>query len=109
MNTSLSASLFRELRSEFFRVLNVEDSRLYVDSLDALERASAEAPRGIARDDAMAIVEQEVERHARAGAANLRERARAALEYLEAAGWIETEQGSDWERVIHFHPNGQLM
>jgi len=109
MNTSLSTSLFRELRPEFFRVLCVDDSRLYLDSLDALERAAAEAPRGINREEALALVEQEVERHGVAGVATLRERARAALEYLEVAGWIETEQGNDWQRVVHFHPNGQAM
>ncbi len=90
-------------------MLCVEDSRLYVDALDALERAAADAPRGLAREDALAIVEREVELHAVNGVATMRERARAALEYFETAGWIETEQGNDWERLVHFHPNGQTM
>lgn len=108
MNTHLSTALFRELRPEFFRVLCVEDSRLYVDALDALERAAADAPRGVAREDALALVEESVERHG-GGAVAARERARAALEYFETAGWIETEQGNDWQRVVHFHPNGLAM
>ena len=106
MTTGLSSALFREVRPEFFRVLCSEDSRLYVDALDALERAAADAPRGVEREDAVALVEQEVERH---GGGDARERARAALEYLETAGWIETEQGNDWQRLVHFHPNGQAM
>jgi hypothetical protein len=32
-----------------------------------------------------------------------------ALDYLEVAGWVETEQGNDWQRVVHFHPNGQAL
>ena len=107
--STLSTALFRELRPEFFRVLCVEDSRLYVDALDALERAAADAPRGVEREDALAIVEREVERHAVNGAATMRERARSALEYFETAGWIETEQGNDWQRLVHFHPNGLAM
>jgi len=106
VNAQLSTALFRELRPEFFRVLCVEDSRLYVDALDALERAAADAPRGVGREDALAIVEREVERHS-AGEVTARERARAALDYFETAGWIETEQGNDWQRLVHFHPNGQ--
>ena len=107
---NFSAALFRELRPEFFRVLCVEDSRLYVEALDRLERAAAESPRGIEREDALAIIEREVEQMVEgAVAVPTRERARAALEYLEAAGWLETEQGNDWRRVVHFHPNGQLM
>ena len=107
--TALSTPLFRELRPEFFRVLCVEDSRLYVDALDALERAAADAPRGVEREDALAIVEREVERHAGDGTATMRERARGVLEYFETAGWIETEQGNDWQRLVHFHPNGMAM
>lgn len=103
MTSQLSAALFRELRPEFFRLLCSEDSRLYVD---ALERASADAPRGVEREDAVAIVEQVVEQF---GGGDARERARAALEVLETAGWIETEQGNDWQRLVHFHPNGQAM
>ena len=104
--SNLSSALYRELRPEFFRVLCSEDSRIYVDALDALERAFADAPRGIEREDAVAIVEQAVEQ---AGGGDARERARTALDYLESAGWIETEQGNDWQRSIHFHPNGQAM
>ena len=104
--STLSSALFRELRPEFFRILCVEDSRLYVDALDALERAAADAARGVEREDALALVEQTIEQHGGGGA---RERARAALEYFETAGWIETEQGNDWQRLVHFHPNGQVM
>jgi hypothetical protein len=104
--SNLSSALYHELRPEFFRVLCSEDSRIYVDALDALERAFADAPRGIERDDAVAIVEQAVDQ---AGGGDARERARTALDYLESAGWIESEQGNDWQRSIHFHPNGQAM
>ena len=41
MYPSLSTSLFREVRPEFFRVLaGAKTGRLYVDALDVLERAA---------------------------------------------------------------------
>ena len=68
MPVSLSNALFREVRPEFFRVLaGAKTGRLYVDALDALERAAAQRVQGIERDDALALIEEAVEAHADAG------------------------------------------
>ena len=40
--TTLAAQLFREVRPDFFRVLAGPLARLYVDSLDALEREASQ-------------------------------------------------------------------
>ena len=64
MPLSLSNALYREVRPEFFRVLaGAKTGRLYVDALDALERAAAQRVQGIERDDALALVEEAVEAH----------------------------------------------
>ena len=115
MSTQLSSALFRELRPEFFRVLSGVGARLYVDALDALERAAAERVRGVEREDALAIIEEVAEAHGGGAfegedaAMSAREKARAALEVLAKAGWIEEEQQADWRRLVHFHPNGVAM
>jgi len=108
-----STALFEEVRPEFFRVLCGSAARLYADALDGLERATAEQIRGLERTDALAIVEQAVEAHSdlpleESGEAVLstREKARHALDVLFQAGWLEEEQRSDWQRLVHFNPSG---
>jgi hypothetical protein len=65
MHPSLSTALFREVRPEFFRVLaGAKTGRLYVDALDALERAAELRVQGMERDDALALIEEAVEAHA---------------------------------------------
>lgn len=46
MTSSLSSSLFRELRQNFFGVLASPSARLYVDVLDALEREAGQRTQG---------------------------------------------------------------
>jgi hypothetical protein len=115
----LSAALYREVRPEFFRVLSGQKtSRLYVDALDALERAAAERVQGIERDHAVALVEEVVEKHSDApldendpdsAALSTREKARGVLETLTRAGWLEAEERSDWQKLVHFQPSAQTL
>lgn len=119
MSASLSNALFREVRPEFFRVLaGAKTGRLYVDALDALERAAVQRVQGIERDDALALVEEAVEAHAdvpldeadpASAALSTREKARAVLDTLRRAGWLEDEERSDWQKLVHFHPSGQAL
>lgn len=119
MVVSLANALFREVRPEFFRVLaGAKTGRLYVDVLDSLERAAAQRVQGIERDDALALVEEAVEAHAdvpldetdpASAALSTREKARAVLDTLRRAGWLEDEERSDWRKLVHFHPSGQAL
>jgi hypothetical protein len=119
MMTALSTALFREVRPEFFRVLaGAKTGRLYVDALDALERAAAQRVQGIERDDALALVEEVVEAHADvpldetdpdSAVLSTREKARAVLDKLQRAGWLEEEERADWQKLVHFHPSGQAL
>ena len=47
----LAATLFREVRPDFFRVLSGPLARLYVDALDMLEREASERNQGLDRED----------------------------------------------------------
>lgn len=116
MTAPLSTALFREVRPEFFRVLSGVGARLYVDALDALERASSECAHGLERDVALAIIEDAVLMHGEvqigdeaAAALSTRDKVRAVCEQLVRAGWLEEEQRSDWKRFIHFHPSGGTL
>ena len=115
---ALAAQLFREVRPDFFRVLTSSLSRLYVDAVDAVEREASQRSQGLDREEALALVEQVVEAHAdtiqnedelvRAGSSN-RDRARAVLDTLRNAGWIQEEERTDWQKVIYFDPNGMVL
>lgn len=114
MTSTLSSSLFRELRPNFFGVLASPSARLYVDVLDALEREAGQRTQGLDRDEALAVVDLVVEEHAElagadetlAQAATVRDKARAVLDTLRHAGWVEEEQRANWQRVIFFDANG---
>ena len=119
MQTTFSSALFREVRPEFFRVLaGPRTGRLYVDALDLLEQAAAEQVQGIERDDVLALIEDAVEAHSDAPVdeadpasvgLSTREKARAALDTLRRAGWLEEEERADWRKLVHFHPSGQAL
>jgi hypothetical protein len=116
--TLLAAQLFREVRPDFFRVLAGPLARLYVDALDALEREASQRNQGLDRAEALALVEQVVEQHedladasdelVSAEATN-RERARAVLDTLRAAGWLQEEERSDWQKLMFFDPSGTVL
>ncbi len=116
---SLSTHLFREVRPEFFRVLAGGLARLYVDALDALEAESARRSQGLERDDALALVEQVLERHGDlvaepgedfAQARTVREKALAVFDSLKRAGWlVEEANRSDYRQIVFFDPNGTVL
>jgi hypothetical protein len=116
--TLLATQLFREVRPDFFRVLAGPLARLYVDALDALERETSQRNQGLDRAEALALVEQVVEQHEDladasdelvAVAATNRERARMVLDTLRAAGWLQEEERSDWQKLIFFDPSGTVL
>jgi len=116
--SALAAQLFREVRPDFFRVLAGPLARLYVDALDSLEREASQRNQGLDRAEALALVEQVVEQHEDlagtddeliAAATSNRERARAVLDTLRAAGWLQEEERSDWQRLVLFDPNGSVL
>lgn len=116
--SALAAQLFREVRPDFFRVLAGPLARLYVDTLDTLEREASQRNQGLDRAEALALVEQVVEQHEElteaeddviAAATSNRERARAVLDTLRTAGWLQEEERSDWQRLIFFDPNGTVL
>jgi hypothetical protein len=102
----LATHLFRELSTDFFRVLASPLASLYVDALDALEREAAQSNQGLEREEALALVEQVLEKHIEVtemseeepGAeVTLNGKARSILEMLRKA------------RLIYFEPNGTLL
>jgi hypothetical protein len=117
MTGLLSPKLFREVRPEFFRVLSGPAARLYVDVLDALEREATQRSQGLPREEALGIVERSLELHGNVeldedgapAAMPIREKARVVLDNLRRAGWLDEEQRSDWQRLVHFEPNGILL
>ena len=118
MTATLSTSLFREVRPDFFRVLAGPLARLYVDALDALDREAGQRHQGLDRAEALALVEQVVEQHrdladtgdeAVAPTTSHRERARTVLDALRAAGWLQEEEHSDWQRLVFLDPNGTVL
>lgn len=116
----LSAALFRETRGAgFFRVLGGKNAPFYVDVLDALEAEASDRPDGIAREEALVIISETLERHpgiefdeeAVDGIfpADVRERARVLLEYLLRCHWLEEPPRRDWRRKIHFDAHGATV
>ena len=116
---TLAQSLFQEVVGDFFRILSSPLSPLYVDALDALERASSQIGHGLDRDQALAVIEQIVESHVELAEVAAEEdtsvviapntRARLVLETLRKAGWLHEEERSNWQRLIYFEPNGALL
>lgn len=119
----LSTALFRETRgTAFFRVLAGKNAAFYVDVLDDLERETSERPDGVAREEAIALVIETLERHpgfeieAEAGelpagpaAADTRERARLIVDYLVKCRWLEEPPRRDWRRKLHFDAHGATL
>jgi hypothetical protein len=62
---ALAANLFLEIRPDFFRVLAGPLARLYVDTLDALEREATRRNQGLEREEALSVVEQMVEEYSK--------------------------------------------
>ena len=119
---NLSTALFRETRGAgFFRVLGGRNAPFYVDILDTLERESTDRPDGMAREEALALIAETLERHpgfefeaeadaeTQAQAADTRDRARVLLEYLLKCRWLEEPPRRDWRRKVHFDAHGATL
>ncbi|MGN6643139.1 MAG: Wadjet anti-phage system protein JetA family protein [Verrucomicrobiota bacterium] len=123
---SLALDLFREVRPGLFRVLAGRNAATYVDVLDALEIESSQRHEGMTRDEALAIVgdnlaqhpefnpdEPEIQDEASGEFISLPppERARRVLDYLarKDVGWIEDIQLPDWRRRIRFDAHGATL
>jgi hypothetical protein len=74
--------------------------------------------QGLDRAEALALVEQVIEHHEDlaeasddllSAAANNRDRSRAVLDTLRAAGWFQEEERSDWHKLVFFDPNGMVL
>jgi DNA repair exonuclease SbcCD ATPase subunit len=114
----LSNAVFGEVRPDFFRVLAGPLARLYLDALEALEKEASQRPQGLGREEALALVEDVVVIHPEIlgepdesinrGGTN-RDRARAILDTLRTAGWIQEEERTDWQRLVFFDPNGTIL
>lgn len=109
-----STDLFREIRPEFLRLLGSPVARVYLDAADEVEREAALRPGALTRDEALALIERAVERHGEveweeAAGQPLRERARAVLERLCAAGWLAAADRADYQRLILIEPPAALM
>ncbi|MFN7138442.1 MAG: Wadjet anti-phage system protein JetA family protein, partial [Limisphaerales bacterium] len=119
MSQSLSSSLFREVRPELFRILGGPLAALYLDALDALEKESAHRHSGMEKDEAVALIEQVVERfrgitspgdETFTNATTNRDKARAVLDTFRQTGWItEEDSRSDYHKLIFFDANGVLL
>lgn len=114
----LADQLFREVSTDFFRVLASPLASLYVDVLDALDREAAENNQGLDRDEVLAIIQQVLEQHLEIielpdedpeGLATPYSKSRSVLETLRKAGWLHEEERSNWQRLIYFEPNGALL
>lgn len=119
----LSTALFRETRGTgFFRVLGGRNAAFYVDVLDDLDRESADRPDGMAREEAIAMIVETLERHpgfefelesddatADQQATDTRNRARLILEHLIKCRWLEEPPRRDWRRKLHFDAHGATL
>jgi len=117
----LSTSLYSgEVSPEFFRVLSGANSRVYIDVLDALEREMGEGTLGLSRQEAVEIAQTVVEHHA---GLRMEEEENPAHEDLEsprgqsnfllnrliASGWLSEPQRPDYQRIIYFERQGEIM
>ncbi len=114
----LSATLFQETRgTAFFRVLAGKNAAFYVDVLDALERESADRPDGMAREEAILIIAEVLERHpdmdfdeeSEMPASTPRDRGRLLLDHLIQCRWLEEPPRRDWRRTVHFDAHGSTL
>lgn len=117
----LSTALFRETRGHgFFRVLSGANAPFYIDALDALEQASADRPQGIAREEAIGLIIETLERHPdfqidsdvtslTAEVSAPRDKARLLLGYLLKTHWLDEPPRRDWRRTIHFDAHGVTL
>lgn len=119
----LSTALFRETRgTAFFRILAGKNAPFYLDVLNDLDRLTSDRPDGIAREEAIAIVAETLERHPgleletdeeialpEAPAEDSRARARMIIEHLIKCRWLEEPPRRDWRRKLIFDAHGATL
>ncbi len=103
----------------FFRVLSGPQAPVYVDVLDALEVALQSAG-SLPRSEALEIVSDVVRIHpgfavsdefpdAAAEASTLSGLSGLILRRLVETGWLHEPPRPDWQRIVHFSPNGEIV
>ncbi len=110
----LSADLFRQIRPEFLRLLGSPAAGLYLDAADAVEREASLRAGPMPREEALLIIERAVERHGEveveeAAGFTPREKARAVLERLCAAGWLAADDRADYTRFVLIEPDAAQL
>jgi len=110
----LSADLFHAIRPEFLRLLGSAGARVYVDAAEVLEAESSLRSGALEREEALALVERVIERHAEVeleetAGFSPRERARVVMERLLAAGWLEADDRVDYRRFISVEPSAAIL
>ena len=94
-----------------------KNAPFYVDALDALERESMDRPDGMAREEAILIIAEILEKHpdmdfdeeGEASAASPRDRGRMLLDHLIQCRWLEEPPRRDWRRTVHFDAHGSTL
>ncbi|MHA3771930.1 Wadjet anti-phage system protein JetA family protein [Verrucomicrobiota bacterium sgz303538] len=115
----LSPALFREVPTEFFGILASRNAPLYVDALDALARAF-QGSSLLPREEAVEIVAEVLRAHpefrgeeefpnAAAEMATLQGAAGLILRRLTETRWLHEPQRADFQRLLSFEPNGELV
>src|SRR5438046_10209154 len=110
----LSSDLFSQIRPEFLRLLGSPAAGLYLDAADGGERGAGLRAGPLGREEALMLVERAVERHGEmevedAAAQTVREKARAVLDRLCAAGWLTAEDRADYSRFVLVEPDAATL
>lgn len=113
----LSNALFAEVGPDFFRILSGANARIYIDALEALSREVGEGTVGLSRQAAVEVVTTVVEGHAgfeeeEAPAEEMtspRTQANFLLNRLIQTGWLSEPTRSDYQRILFFERQGEIV
>ncbi|MBL9042722.1 MAG: hypothetical protein JNM83_14030 [Myxococcales bacterium] len=116
---SLAAALFSEIQPEFFRVLAGKSAPIYLEALEALEQAMRSAT-ALSRSDALDVVIDVLRANselsiaddfptAESDAATIQGQAGLILRRLVEVGWLHEPGRPDWQRIVHFSANGEIL
>lgn len=117
--SSLASALFSEVQPDFFRVLACKTAPVYLEALEALARAMQSAT-ALSRSDALEVVTDVLRANsgisiadefptAEADAATVQGQAGLILRKLVEVGWLHEPGRPDWQRIIHFSANGEIL
>ncbi len=115
--TSLGTSLFSELTPKFFGVLTGPNARVYLDVLDAIERAMPTRGDALERAEVLEIIDRvlasgallQTETDEESAGAEADQPSSQVLRRLIASGWIEEEKRSDYRRILFLEPAAQTL